>query len=98
MFSLNSETILSTLKKEKDFLKQNFGVLEIGIFGSYANGDFNSDSDIDIAVKFVKPSFDYFVNLQIYLEKNLNSKIDLYRLRDSKTNFQKLIEKNIIYV
>ncbi|MEM5831390.1 MAG: nucleotidyltransferase domain-containing protein, partial [Candidatus Aenigmatarchaeota archaeon] len=33
-------------------LKEKFGIKEIGIFGSYARGEENKFSDIDILVEF----------------------------------------------
>ena len=34
----------------KKVRKSGFNVLDVWIFGSYAKGDFNEDSDIDIAI------------------------------------------------
>jgi len=46
------EDILKILTEQKQYLVQNFGVEEIALFGSYARGEENEESDIDILVQF----------------------------------------------
>lgn len=55
------------------------GVHRYGLFGSFAKGNPNADSDVDILVEF-KPgrkSFDSFMNLAFFLEELLGRKVDL---------------------
>jgi len=53
MKSLNE--IREILNKHKNNLKEKYGVIEIGIFGSYVRNEQKKTSDIDILVKFEKP-------------------------------------------
>ena len=76
---LSHKDILSLLKSERAFLKNEFGVINIGLFGSYAKGTQRADSDIDFLVEFEEPRFEYVAGLQIYLEKRFNKKIELIR-------------------
>ena len=46
---MTKEKILEKLAKID---KEKFGILELGLFGSYAKGSDTLDSDIDIIVKF----------------------------------------------
>ena len=46
------EDILKILTEQKQYLVQNFGVEEIALFGSYARGEENEESDINILVQF----------------------------------------------
>ena len=62
---------------KKILLKKNFGVLNIGLFGSYAKDQQNPDSDIDFLVEFSEPRFDWLASLQIYMGKNLIGKLKL---------------------
>ena len=95
---LSKRKIINLIKSEKTFLKNNFGVLKIGLFGSYARDQHNQDSDIDFLVEFSKPSFDYLVGLQIYMEKKLNKKIEIVRKRNlSNSKFFERIEQETIY-
>ena len=77
--NLSYEDILGLLRSERIFLKNEFGVINIGIFGSYAKGTQQDDSDIDFLVEFEEPRFEYVAGLLIYLEKKFNRKIDLVR-------------------
>jgi len=95
---LTKKEIINFIKVEKTFLKENFGVLNIGLFGSYARDQHNQDSDIDLLVEFSKPSFDCFAGLQIYMEKELHKKIKIVRKRNlSNSRFLKRIEQDVIY-
>ena len=49
--NLSHEDIIRLLKIEKKFLKNEFGVLNIGLFGSYVKGTQRLDSDIDLIVE-----------------------------------------------
>ena len=77
--NLSYEDILDLLRSERIFLKNEFGVINIGLFGSYAKGTQQDDSDIDFLVEFEEPRFEYVAGLQIYLEKKFNRKIELVR-------------------
>jgi len=70
---------ISLLKSERAFLKNEFGVINIGLFGSYAKGTQQDDSDIDFLVEFEEPRFEWVAGLLIYLEKKFNRKIELVR-------------------
>lgn len=43
--------IIDLLKEDKDFLENEFGVVSIGLFGSYTTKKQNTSSDIDILVE-----------------------------------------------
>lgn len=97
--TLSRNEIIKLLKAEKPFLKENFGVIHIGIFGSYAKNRQTIDSDIDFLVEFEEPRFDWIAGLNIYLEKKLDRKIEIIRKRALKTSkFFERIEQEVIYV
>ena len=77
--NLSHKDIIDLLKSERSFLENKFGVINIGLFGSYAKGTQQADSDIDLLVEFKEPRFEYVAGLQIYLEKRFNKKIELVR-------------------
>ena len=47
--------ITSTIRKNRKELKQDYGLLKIGIFGSYARDEQDKNSDIDILVEIRRP-------------------------------------------
>jgi len=53
-----NKEILEILRLEKPYLQENFGVLSIGLFGSYARGTERADSDIDVLVELKEPRFE----------------------------------------
>ncbi len=95
---LSHTEIMDVLKKDKAFLRKEFGVINIGLFGSYAKGNQKVDSDIDFLVELKKPRFEWLAGLQIYLETKFGRKIEL--VRKGKNVNQRLIQKverDIIY-
>jgi len=86
------------LKAEKTFLRNEFGVINIGLFGSYVKENQRANSDIDILVELKEPRFKWIAGLQIYLEKRFNKKIELIRKSDNvNRRFTKRIENEVIY-
>lgn len=67
---------MEKIKKNKEELKKK-GVKKIGIFGSYAKGEENKKSDVDVLVEFNKISADNFFGLLFFLEKLFRKKVDL---------------------
>jgi uncharacterized protein len=96
---MKKDEIISVLENDKQFLKDNYGVERIALFGSYAKGSENKDSDVDFFVEFKKPSYEYLSGLYLYLENKLNAKIDIVRKGPHLSKrFLTTIEKELIYV
>jgi predicted nucleotidyltransferase len=85
------------IKNNKSFLKKNFKVEEIGIFGSYARNEQSKDSDIDILVKFSDVVGWEFIDLKEYLEKILGLKVDLVTIKALKPQLKDSILKEVVY-
>lgn len=95
---LTYQEILNFLRREKPFLQREFGLLSIGVFGSYVKGTQGSKSDIDLLVEFAEPRFDSLAGLQIYLERKFGRRVELIRRRKSLSErFIKRIEEDIRY-
>jgi predicted nucleotidyltransferase len=73
---IDKNNVLKGMEQHKTKFRK-FGVRRIGLFGSFLKGKQNKKSDIDIIVKFSKPSFDNYVKTLILLEKMFKRKIDL---------------------
>lgn len=96
---MNKQEIIASLKTEKNYLLQHFGVEEIGLFGSYARGEEGNDSDVDILVRLQKPSYSLLMGLYAFLETRLNRKVDIIRKGPHVSErFLKEINKDLIYV
>ena len=95
---LSHKDILRLLKAEKAFLRNEFGVINIGLFGSYVKGNQHADSDIDLLVELKEPRFEWISGLQIYLEQMFGKKIELVRKSDNvNRRFTQRIENEVIY-
>jgi len=86
----------------RNILDQNkFGVEKIALFGSFARKDQNSESDIDVMVKFKEnqKTFDNYMDLKIFLEDEFQGfKVDLVVEESIKKRIKPFIYKNISYV
>ncbi|MCG2725191.1 MAG: nucleotidyltransferase family protein [Elusimicrobia bacterium] len=87
------------LAQHKADIKQNYKVKRLGIFGSYARGNENKNSDLDILIEF-KDKIDFFdyLELEEYLTKILKVKVDLVMKKTLKPNIGKRILSEVIYV
>lgn len=71
------EEVLQILRKELPYLRKEYGVERIAVYGSFAKGDQTKKSDVDILVQLVKPLGLKFVELAYHLEKVLGREVDL---------------------
>lgn len=89
--------ILNVLKSHKKEIKTKYDVKRIGIFGSYAKGLQNEESDVDILVEFEKPSFDNFMELSFYLEDLFHKKVDLLTPNSLSPFMKTSVEKEVVW-
>lgn len=92
--------ILNFLKKEKEHFFEAYGVTKIGLFGSYARGEENDLSDIDIAIEISpeKKNLSSFFSFKRELENVFQKKVDLGIESTLKPIAKDYILKEIIYV
>ncbi len=96
--NLSHKEILRLLQDEKVLLRNEYGVINIGLFGSFAKGTQGVDSDIDFLVEFEEPRFEWMAGLQIFLETKFKRKIQLVRKRVSLNGrFFQRIGDEVIY-
>lgn len=93
--STDLETIKRKIAQNKEYLRKTYGVEEIGVFGSFARGDNDANSDIDIAIELsrkVPVGLFEFARMQFYLEDVLGRKVDLV----IKSGIKPLIKDKIL--
>lgn len=96
---MSQKDIIESIRREKQYLERQFGVEEIGLFGSYARNEQTESSDVDVLVKLKQPSYAALMGVYAYLEKLLNRKIDIVRKGPHLSGqFMALILKEVIYV
>lgn len=96
---INIKLIKDKIKQQKSYLKSNFQVEDIGVFGSVARGDNFDSSDIDLLVNFSKPIGMFkFIGLENYLSQLLGKKVDLVTRKALKPAIKADILQEVIYV
>ena len=71
------EEVIQALRVALPRLASEYGVKRIGLFGSFARGTQERDSDIDLLVEFERPIGLKFVELAESLEELLGHKTDV---------------------
>jgi hypothetical protein len=93
------EQINNILSEKKDYLKENYFVSLLGIFGSYSRGCAIESSDIDILVEFSRRiDFIRFMKLEEYLTNLLECKTDLVTIKALKPLIKDKILEQTIYI
>ena len=90
--------ILQILKDRKPDLQKRYPISELGLVGSYARGDFNDQSDIDILVDFNGRIGIEFISLAHELADIFKTKIDLVSRKGIKPKYLPFVEKSLIHV
>ena len=89
------DDIQQTLREQKPYLAEKFGVKIVGVFGSYVRQEQGPDSDLDLLIELDRPpriSLIGLVELEDYLSQVLGVKVDLA----IKTNLKKRIGTRIL--
>jgi len=74
----DKRSIIERLRREQAALA-SLGVMEIGLFGSFARGEQAPESDVDLLVEFSpeQHTFDSFMELSFFLEALFGRKVEL---------------------
>ncbi len=93
---MTREGILKQLEDHRDIIR-GFGVLRLGIFGSYARGDAREGSDMDFLVEFERATFDNYFDLKFFLEDLFGRKVDLVIEDTIKPRIRSTILEETVY-
>ena len=94
------EGIIAYLRNNKNFFYDRFGVIQMGLFGSFVREEQSSSSDIDMIVEMEKgrKNIHSFLQLKRFLEKELSMKGDLGFEHSLKPIVREKMKGQIIYV
>jgi len=95
---LKKDEIIAFLRANKVLLREKYGVVDIGLIGSYARDEQTEESDIDFLVKFTEPNFHFRAGLLIFLENRFNKQIDIVSIgKYLKRSFLEVVEEEVVY-
>jgi len=91
--------VLTLLRQHEPILKERFGVMSVGIFGSFVRGEERPESDVDVLVVFNEgeETFDHYMDCKFYLEDLFGKKVDLVIKDTLKKRLKEPILNEVIY-
>ena len=97
---MNVTVAKKILKEQRDFLKERFHVMDVGIFGSFIKEKETAVSDIDILVTFEKGHKDFFnyMRMKNYLTEQIGLEVDLVIKEAVKPGLREKIFREVEYV
>jgi predicted nucleotidyltransferase len=89
---------IAILSNEINFLRRNYSVKAIGVFGSVARSEQKKYSDLDVIVEFSEPvGFFKFIELEYFLSRVLKRKVDLVTKNALKPAIKQNVLKQTVY-
>lgn len=96
---MRREYILTLLRNYKQAYANQYGILELGVFGSVARNEATEESDVDICINTITPDAFMLVHVREDLEKLVQRHVDIVRVRENMSPFLKSrLEKEALYV
>jgi len=96
---MTQNKIIQYLKNHKNEFEKKYNISKFVLFGSYARGEENRDSDIDIAIETNLSDYFKLYDLKEELENAFQTSVDIIRIRkDMNMALKKRIIKDGIYV
>lgn len=86
---MTKDETLAILREFKREHGDEYGIVEIGLFGSIARDAAVETSDVDVCVKTQTPNPFLLVHMKDDLETRIKRRVDLVRVRDSMNPFLK---------
>jgi uncharacterized protein len=95
--SLSKDEIIDFLKKNKLYIKKEFGVTKIALFGSYSRDEQKISSDIDLLIESKSHDFRKRMQLKHFLEESFKKQVDIGYLDSVRLSIKRNIQEDLIY-
>lgn len=86
---MHRDDVFTTLARCKRDFGAQYGILEIGIFGSLARGEADSVSDVDVCLKTKTANLYNLFHIKDAREKLTGRQVDIVRIREQMNPFLK---------
>ena len=95
----SADEVLTLLRTFMEHEKDVYGLLTLGIFGSFARNEADSDSDVDIVFETSKQNLFLTAKMKAELEDLLARRVDVVRLRKHmNSRLRQRIMQDVRYV
>ena len=95
---MKRDDIIEALRRFKKGNQRKYRIEKIGIFGSFARGDMNTESDIDVVVLLEKQDLFNLIGIKQDLEEQLGLPVDVVSYREKMNDYLKRkIEDEALY-
>jgi uncharacterized protein len=94
------DQVLTFLTQNKKLFREDFHIIRIGLFGSYARGEQNDGSDIDLLVEFEEGTenlYDLKLQLKEFIRFKLGMEVDICREKFIKSRMRSSILRETVY-
>ncbi len=96
---MSSKEILLILKDYKKEKGHDYGIIDLGIFGSTARGQDREDSDVDVVIRFQRPDLFAMAGVKYDLEERIHRTVEIVSYRENMNYFLKQrIDREAVYV
>jgi uncharacterized protein len=96
---MRRDEVLTVLRQFKREYAQQYGILEIGVFGSLGRDQAQDDSDVDICIKTRTPDPYALVHIKELIEARVQRPVDIVRVREKMNPYlRKQIDRDAHYV
>ena len=79
---MTTNDVLARLKMFKESRQAEYSLRSLGIFGSFARGQAQEDSDVDVVFETSEPNLFRTSRMKQELEELLSRRVDVVRLRE----------------
>lgn len=91
--------IQQILAQNKALLQEKYHVTDLGIFGSYARGNQDEKSDVDILIDYTKaPSLLQLIELEEYLSDQIGKKVEVVTRNGLKERIRARVLAEVLYI
>jgi len=93
------DEVLRILAHQKPALLETYQITKLGLFGSYARGEQNDESDVDVLVEYEQPpSLYHLLELRDDLSELLSIKVDVVTRNGLKSRIKERVLAEVIYL
>jgi hypothetical protein len=94
----DTDTMIRRIGEHGEEIRAEYGVARLGLFGSRVRGEAKPDSDLDVLVEFVHPTFRNYMGLKRFLERLIGVPVDLVSAAALKPPLKEDILREVRYV